>query len=84
MAATLYAGAAQVLLPDRPTPKNVLETITKYRPTIVFGVPTLFANILAAQHIDSYDLSSIRLCISGGEHLPEVCTINLRKGSALS
>jgi benzoate-CoA ligase len=71
LAATLYAGAAQVLLPDRPTPKKVLETIATYRPTIVFGVPTLFANILAAQDIDNYDLSSVRICISSGEHLPE-------------
>ncbi len=70
MAATLYAGAAQVLLPDRPTPKKVLETISKYRPTIFFGVPTLFANILTIQDMDSYDLSSVRTCISSGEHLP--------------
>jgi benzoate-CoA ligase len=71
MAATLCAGAAQVLLPDRPTPKNVLEAIVKYRPTVLFGVPTLFANILATPEVSDYDLSSVRLCISSGEHLPE-------------
>ncbi len=71
LAATFYASAAQVLLPDRPTPKNVLETITRYRPTIVLGVPTLFASMLTEPNIDDYDLSSIRLCITGGEHLPE-------------
>lgn len=70
MAAALYGGAAHVLLPDRPTPKNVLATITHYRPTIFYGVPTVFASILTMEDISEYDLSSIRLCISSGEHLP--------------
>ncbi len=70
LAATLNAGAAQVLLPDRGTPITVLETITRYRPTVVYGVPTLFANILATEDVSNYDLSSVRLCISSGEHLP--------------
>jgi len=70
MAGTFYVGASQVLEPQRPTPETVLQIITKYRPTIIYVVPTLVANILALKDISRFDLSSIRLCISGGEPLP--------------
>ena len=59
-----------VLEAGRPLPETVLQTITKYRPTIFCGVPTLFANIMALENTDHFDLSSVRICISGGESLP--------------
>lgn len=64
-------GAASILLPGRSTPAAVFETITRYRPTVFYGVPTLYAQMLqvedAAAH---YDLGSLRLCVSAGESLP--------------
>jgi benzoate-CoA ligase family protein len=64
-------GASAVLLPDRPTPEAVFETITRYRPTVFYGVPTLYAQLLQVQDAPSrYDLSSLRLCLSAGESLP--------------
>ena len=62
-------GASQVLLPERPTPENVLKTINEYRPTIFYCVPTMYARILE-EDLSPYDLSSLRLCVSGGEPLP--------------
>ncbi|MDR7554128.1 MAG: benzoate-CoA ligase family protein [Armatimonadota bacterium] len=64
------AGAATVLTPARPTPPTVLETIQRYRPTVFFGVPTLYNAILAFPDRRRYDLSSLRLCISAAEALP--------------
>jgi benzoate-CoA ligase len=64
-------GASAVLLPDRPTPEAVFETITRDHPTIFYGVPTLYTQMLQMEDAPSrYDLSSLRLCVSAGESLP--------------
>jgi benzoate-CoA ligase family protein len=65
-------GAQSVLFPGRPTPEGVFEILTRHRPTLFFGVPTLYASMLAMKDAETrYDLSSLRLCISAGEALPE-------------
>lgn len=66
------AGASTVLLRERPKPETVLETIEKYKPTLFFGVPTLYGSMidLAERSGKTYDLSSLRLCVSAGEALP--------------
>jgi benzoate-CoA ligase family protein len=65
-----WAGSSSVLLPGRPTPQAVLETIQRYRPTLFFSVPTLYNAILNYADATNYDLSSIRLCASAAESLP--------------
>jgi len=66
------AGASTVLMSDRSTPENVFETIEQYKPTIFFGVPTLYGAMinLAEETGKIFDLSSIRICVSAGEALP--------------
>jgi len=66
----LWAGATAVLLDARPTAKNTLETIERFRPTLYFGVPTLYAAQLQALERTRPDLSSVRVCVSAGEPLP--------------
>jgi benzoate-CoA ligase family protein len=66
----LWAGATSVLLDARPTAANTLETIERFRPTLYFGVPTLYAAQLQALESARPDLSSLRLCVSAGEPLP--------------
>ncbi|GHO49588.1 benzoate-CoA ligase family protein [Ktedonospora formicarum] len=61
-------GASAVHYPGRPQPEAVFQAIEQYRPTIFFGSPALYANMLASGK--SYDLSSLRLCVSAGEALP--------------
>jgi benzoate-CoA ligase family protein len=68
----LGAGASTVLLKDRPTPENIFTTIEQQKPTIFFGVPTLFGALI--QYVEKTgvipDLSSVRICVSAGEALP--------------
>ena len=66
------AGASTVLMPDRPSPDKVFETIERYRPTLFFGVPTLYGSMidLVERSGRMFDLSSVRLCVSAGEPLP--------------
>ena len=66
----LWAGATSVLLDVRPTAHNTLDTIERTRPTLYFGVPTLYASQLQALESARPDLSSLRLCVSAGEPLP--------------
>ena len=66
------AGAQSVLFPRRPTPEAAFEVISRRRPTLFFGVPTLYASMLALKDAERrFDLSSLRLCVSAGEALPE-------------
>lgn len=69
----LGVGASTVLLKDKPTPELVFEAIEKYKPSIFFGVPTLYGTMLDYHERSArkYDLSSIRICVSAGEKLPE-------------
>ncbi len=50
--------------------KHVLSDIAQKKPTVMPGVSTLYATINNARNLDKYDLSSIKMCISGGGPLP--------------
>ncbi|MGC8602658.1 MAG: benzoate-CoA ligase family protein [Desulfomonilaceae bacterium] len=64
----LRFGASVVILSDRPTPENVLDTIFKFKPTVFFGVPTLYNSLL--KKLTGESMSWIRICTSAGEALP--------------
>jgi benzoate-CoA ligase family protein len=68
----MRVGGEAVLYPHRPTPEAMFELIDRHRPTIFFGVPTLYAAMLQVKEAATrYDLSSLRCCVSAGEALPE-------------
>jgi long-chain acyl-CoA synthetase len=62
-------GCTMSLLP-RYTPGAVLTAIERDRATIFEGVPTMFADLLSQPDLESYDLSSLRIAISGGASIP--------------
>jgi long-chain acyl-CoA synthetase len=59
-----------VLPLPRFTPAAVLAAIQRDRATIFEGVPTMFADLLSCPDLDRYDLSSLRVAISGGASIP--------------
>ena len=65
----LSVGSELVLVPKFEL-DDTLKLISKKRPTILPGVPTLFNAILHHPELEDYDLSSITHCISGGAPLP--------------
>jgi benzoate-CoA ligase family protein len=67
-----YVGASVVLYAGSPrVTTNVLETIVRFQPTILYNAPTSYAIMLSMDDFTSeYDLSSLRLCVSAGEALP--------------
>ncbi len=77
-------GAEMILLP-RFDLDQVLQTIARKHPTLLPGVPTMYNAIGAHKDIDRFDLTSIKLCLSGGAPLPlEIKnSFELRAGCAL-
>jgi len=66
----LWMGATAVLSDERPSPEMTFDLIRRFKPTLYFGVPTLYAAQLRALETVTADLSSLRLCVSAGEALP--------------
>ncbi len=66
----LWAGGTAVLSAARPTPESTFAVIEQFRPSLFFGVPTLYASQLASLDAAPRDLSSLRACVSAGEALP--------------
>jgi long-chain acyl-CoA synthetase len=67
--AAVRAGACLALIP-RFDPRAVLETIERDHVTIFEGVPTMYSALLNDPHRARYDVSLLRLCVSGGAALP--------------
>ena len=65
-----WAGASSILLPGKPVPEAVLETIKRFEPTLFFSAPTLYNAILDYPGASEYDLSSVRFGVSAAEALP--------------
>ena len=66
----LMAGATTVVMAERPTPDAVFKRLRERQPTIFFGVPTLYAAMLASPAFPKKDELRLRMCVSAGEALP--------------
>jgi long-chain acyl-CoA synthetase len=62
--------AAKMVLLPRFEPVKALETIQRHRVTVFCGVPTMYAVLLTNPELGRFDLTSIRVCISGASPLP--------------
>ena len=65
----LSMGAELILLP-RFELDMLLKTIHRTKPSLVPAVPTIYTAINHAPNLKKYDLTSIRMCNSGGAPLP--------------
>src|SRR5687768_18518165 len=66
----LAVGATTVLMAERPTPDSVFKRLVEKKPTIFYGVPTLYAALLASSSFPRRDQLALRVCTSAGEALP--------------
>lgn len=62
--------AAEMVLMPRFELKMLLDTIRRKKITLFPGVPTIYTAINNSEMTKGYDLTTIRLCISGGAPLP--------------
>ncbi|MFN0040099.1 MAG: benzoate-CoA ligase family protein [Burkholderiales bacterium] len=66
----MAVGASAVLMAERPTPAAVFKRLTEIKPTIFYGVPTLYAGMLASPEFPKREDLALRICVSAGEALP--------------
>lgn len=64
------ANGFQIIIHPKFDIKQVLADIDQKKPTLMPGVSTLYATINNARNLDKYNLTSIKMCISGGGPLP--------------
>jgi long-chain acyl-CoA synthetase len=69
MNASIASGYEIILLP-RFRLDQLLKVIHGRQPTVMVGVPTMYAAITGSKLLEGFDLSSLRFCISGGAPLP--------------
>ena len=62
-------GAATLLLPGQPKPATIFEAIEKYRPSVFYGLPTLYTSLTKADGAAATDFSSLRMALSAAEVL---------------
>ena len=67
----MAVGATTVLMAERPTPDAVFKRLVEKKPTIFYGVPTLYAALLASPSFPKKQQLALRVCTSAGEALPK-------------
>ena len=67
----LSVGATVVLMAERPTPTAVFKRLIEQRPTVFYGVPTLYAAMLASPELPARTQVNLRIAVSAGEALPK-------------
>lgn len=63
----MRAGASSLLL-EQAGPRHLLPAIAAHRVSVLFTAPTAYRAML--ERLDGHDVSSLRRCVSAGEHLP--------------
>ncbi|WP_235953127.1 benzoate-CoA ligase family protein [Noviherbaspirillum galbum] len=66
----LSVGATTILMAERPTPAAVFKRLTEHKPTIFYGVPTLYVAMLSSEALPARSDVALRICASAGEALP--------------
>lgn len=62
-------GAATLLLPGQPKPAAIFDAIARFKPTVFFGLPTLYTALTKAEGAPRADFSSLRMALSAAEVL---------------
>ncbi len=63
------AGASTLLLPGQPKPAAIFAAIERFRPSVFFGLPTLYTSLTKADNAAATDFSSLRMALSAAEVL---------------
>ena len=64
----LCIGVTCILVPQFDA-KRFDKLLTKYRPNVLTGVPTLYEALLKNEYMNNIDMSQVKMVISGGDSL---------------
>lgn len=65
----LYKGGTAIIK-RRFSPEDLLNSVQKYKATVLETSATMFRFILEQCHLEDYDLSGVRCLFTGGERVP--------------
>ena len=66
---SIYTGSTVIIVP-RFEPDELIKTIKKTRPTYFPGVPAVYIALMAHPKFDTFDLTSIKVCVTGAAPMP--------------
>ena len=66
---SIYTGCSVIVIP-RFNPDELMKTIKKKKPTLFPGVPAIYIALMAHPKVDSFDLTSIKVCVTGAAPMP--------------
>lgn len=73
-------GGAAILTQTPPTkPDRIFDIIERKRPTLFFSVPSSYLSLLSYEPSKTYDMTSLRACVSAGEPLPPMVFHRFKK-----
>ncbi len=67
----IYLGWTQVLIANPRDTMHICNELTKYRPTTLVNVPSLFQLLISTPKFKSLDHSNLEVCISAASPFPE-------------
>jgi long-chain acyl-CoA synthetase len=67
---TIATAGTMVLIPDPRDVLHIMGAISKHRATFFSAVPTSYIRVNSHPQVGGFDLSSIRVCLSGAAPLP--------------
>ena len=70
LGAAIKLGACLSMIP-KFEPEKVLEVVGRDGVTILEGVPTMYGALVSVDDLDAYDISSVRLAVTGGQAMPQ-------------
>jgi len=82
--AGLRLGATVILHSDWPLAEGVAEICERYRPTVLFSVPTLYHKLLQGNFAPRLKAAGVRHYVSAGEALPAPIRSQLREQTGVS
>ena len=74
----LVTGGTAILVPKFDA-SRFDKLLSKYKPTVIPGVPTLFEAMIKNKHMQDIDLSNVKYVVSGGDTLPEEKNLAVNK-----
>jgi long-chain acyl-CoA synthetase len=73
----VYLGWTQVLIPNPRDTVHICKEITKYKPTTLVNVPSLFQLLIATPAFKTVDHSRLETCISAASPFPKESQVEL-------
>ena len=69
---TIATAGTMVLIPDPRDVMHIMGSISKHKATLYSAVPSSYTRINTHPDVNKFDLSSVRVCLSGAAPLPQI------------